>query len=102
MVDCGTVEILPAFDESAVSVSGCNVSPTTATVGDTVTATATVQNGNADSRAQVTLQFTAGRTTATETVSVRAGGSATGSADFQFSGAGNYSVEVAIQNVSEA
>jgi len=102
MVDCGTVEVLAAFDSSAVTVSGCNVSPTTVTEGDTVTASATVQNNNSDSRARVTLRFDAGNTTATDTVSVRAGGSATGSADFQFTSGGNYSIGVSIQNVSEA
>jgi len=50
----------------------------------------------------VTLRFDAGNTTATDTVTVRAGGSATGSADFQFTSGGNYSIDVSIQNVSEA
>jgi len=102
MVDCGTVEVLAAFDSSAVTVSGCNVSPTDVSTGDTVTASASVQNNNADSRARVTLRFDAGNTTATDTVTVRAGGSATGSADFQFTSGGNYSIGVSIQNVSEA
>jgi hypothetical protein len=104
MVECGTVEVLAAFDPSAVTVSGCNVTPTTVTEGDTVTATGTVQNGNPDSRAQVTLRFTVSGTSAaeTETVLVPAGGSGTGSATFQFTDDGSYPIDVSVDSATEA
>jgi len=102
MVDCGTVEVLSAFDPSAVAVSGCSVSPTNVSPGELVRATATVQNNNSQSRAQATLRFTAGGTTADDTVTVPPGGSATASATFQFSSNGDYSVDVLLDSVSEA
>ena len=102
MADCGTVEVLAAFDSNAVELSGCNVSPTTITAGDTVTATVTVRNNNSNNAARAVVNFTASGTSASDTVTVQAGRTATARAEFVFESSGSYNVDASLGSVSQA
>lgn len=85
---CGTLEVLPAFDEGSVQVrsGSCSLSGQ-ATAGEQVTVDAVVENGN-DGAATVTVQWVAVDLTgqpvlAQQTnVTVSGGGSETASSTF--------------------
>jgi len=63
MVVCGEVTILPAFEESAVSITDCNTSADFAVADlDEVTATATIENNNPVNAAG-TVEFLVGGST---------------------------------------
>lgn len=103
MVDCGTVEILPAFDTNAVEIVNCNVDTNTAIAGqDTINATAEVRNNNPDAAAAATANFNAGSASASESVTVQPGRTASATASFVFDEPGSYTIQVSLGNVSEA
>lgn len=96
MAECGTVVVDDPFDPSAVSVVNCRLSTTNADPGEAVTAAATVENGNNNTGADVTVRFEAGGTSATaeETVAVPPGGASEASVEFEFGSPGSYPINV--------
>lgn len=102
MAECGTVEVLAAFDESAVELSQCGLSSNTITAGGTVTATVSVRNNNSNVPARVTVNFSTSAASASDVVTVQAGRTETARVDFEFATPGSYTVESAIGNVSQA
>lgn len=99
---CGTVEVLPAFQESNVSIVSCRTSPEQIVEGEgPVETTVNVQNEN-DRGGTVTVRYTAGGNLATieETFSVRANGSAENTVEFMFEEPGTYEITVEILSAS--
>lgn len=83
MASCGTVEILPQFDQSSVQVVSCSLSDTEIRVGESVTATATVANQNATS-ATADVRFTSGSEAVDRTLSIPAESTRTTEATFTY------------------
>lgn len=85
MVNCGSVQVQPQFDQSAVQLVSCSLQPSSGPVApsDTVQATAQVQNNNQSGQATVQVAFTAGGTQiGTTDVTVPAGSSRNASVTF--------------------
>ena len=103
MVTCGTIEVLPAFDSSAVEIVSCNVDTNTAVAGqDTVNATVEVRNNNSNAAATATASFSAGSASSSKSLTIQAGRSASATASFVFDSPGTYTVEVDLGDVSQA
>jgi len=101
MASCGTVEILPQFDESSVRVVSCNLSDTQIRVGESVTATATVENSN-DVGATAEVRFTSGSETVANSLSVPAGSTRTTEATFTYPEPLTFDVAVELRSAQRA
>lgn len=101
MASCGTVEILPRFDQSSVQVVSCSLSDTQIRVGESVTATATVENGN-DTGATAEVRFTSGSETVSNTLSIPAGATRTTEATFTYPEPSTFDVAVELRNAQRA
>lgn len=102
MADCATVQVDEPFDPEKVTIANCTVSPTSVRPGETVTATATVQNNNPNTPVNATVRFgvVGGSTSAPDVVRTPASGSETGSVKLQFEDGGSYDIDVSIADVS--
>lgn len=102
MVDCGTVEVLPAFNSNAVEIVNCNVDTNTAVAGqDTVNATVEVRNNNSNAAATATASFSAGPASASQSLTIQPGRTARATASFVFDSPGTYTVQVTLGGVSQ-
>lgn len=102
MASCGTVEVLPQFSGSSVSIESCNVDGSSLAIGESVTATATVRNQQGNAEAAATVEFTSGGETITQSLTVPAGTTRTARAQFTYANAGTYTVEVGLASVNRA
>lgn len=97
-----TVEVQePAISSDVVSASCPNPSPASVTVGDTVTLTSTVSNGN-DALVSATVEFSFGSATQSKTATIAANGSETVSASFTAEEATEYPNNAVVTEVSQA
>jgi len=103
MVTCGTVDVIPPFDPTAVEIVSCNTDTATAVAGqDTVNSTVEVRNSNANSAATVTATFSAASTNSIESASIQPGRTESISTSFVFDSVGTYTIDVSLSNVSQA
>lgn len=100
--DCGTIEVLPAFNESDVYVSACNLQTQTATPGDTIQVDTPVNNDNG-ADAQVTVElFVDGSSLASDTQTITANGSSTFGFQFTPEESGDYNLSTEVTSASRA
>lgn len=94
MVVCGTVTILPAFEESAVSIVDCTTSADIAVEDlDTVSATATIENQNPVD-ASGTAEFLVGGATTEYELEIPNNDSVQITEDFIFQQPGEETIEI--------
>lgn len=102
MVTCGTVEVIPAFDESDVEITDCETTPQEAVVNeDPVEATVEVSNDN-DRPALVDVEFSSAGESVSEELEVGAQGSSSVTAEFVYEEAGTFDMEVEITSADAA
>lgn len=97
MASCGTVEILPQFNQSSVQVVSCDLSDTQIRVGESVTATATVENANATG-ATAEVRFTSGSESVGRTLSIPAESTRTAEATFTYPEPNTFDVAVELRS----
>lgn len=98
--DCGTITVLPDFNESDVYVSECNLQRTNLNPGDTVTAEYTVRNdNNTDVQATVEL-YVNGSSTASDTRTIAQNKSAPFAFEFTPESAGDYELSTEVTSAS--
>lgn len=105
MADCGTVEVEPPepdFDPSNVRVVDCGVSDSSATVGDTITATPQIRNDNEQGAdATVELLLNGDRET-TQNVSIPGGSTENARFDISIESDGQLDIETNVTDAQEA
>jgi len=102
MASCGTITVVPAFDQSNVSVTSCSTSTSNVNPGESVTYTAQVRNdNNVEAIADVVL-YVDGATQVTNPISVPAASSKTATFNIDFDSAGDYSISAEVTQASRA
>lgn len=102
VADCGTIEVVEAFDDADVQTVGCSSLPSSATVGDTVNLDYTVENNNPKSASvDVEVIRDGEESTGSDTLQVGANDTATGSFDVEFGSAGAFYLTVQVTGVTQ-
>ena len=97
---CGTVEVVSAFDPNAVTATNCSLSTSSTTEGGTVTYTVDVNNPNDN---PATAQVEVSGSGFTETGQLNVSGNSTESIVFeiQFNSPGSYNLSADVVSASE-
>jgi hypothetical protein len=98
--DCGTITVVPTFNESDVYVSACNLQTTTVNPGDTVDVGSPVNNDNATSVQATVELFVNGSSEAVDTRTIAANQSETFSFDFTPQSVGDYNLSTEVTSAS--
>lgn len=100
--DCGTVTVVPEFNESDVYVSACNLQTTTTNPGETVDVGSPVNNDN-DVSVQATVElFVNGSSKAVDTRVIAANQAEAFTFEFTPQEAGDYNLETEVTSASQA
>jgi hypothetical protein len=100
--DCGTITVVPAFNESDVYVSACNLQTTSITPGETVDVGSPVNNDN-DTSVQATVElFVNGSSEAIDTRTIAENQAEAFTFEFTPQSAGDYDLSTEVTSASRA
>jgi len=100
--DCGTITVVPAFNESDVYVSACNLQTTSITPGETVEVGSPVNNDNSTAAEATVELFVNGSSEAVDTRTIGANQNETFAFSFSPQASGDYNLETEVVSASRA
>jgi len=100
--DCGTITVTPAFNESDVYVSACNLQTTSINPGDTVDVGSPVNNDN-NTSVQATVELLVnGSSVASDTQTIAANSASAFTFQFTAGEEGDYDLSTEVTSASRA
>jgi len=97
---CGTITVVPAFDESDVYVSACNLQTTNITVGESVDVGSPVNNDSSTPVEATVELFVNGSSVASDTQTIAANSATAFTFQFTPQSAGDYGLSTEVTSAS--